>query len=156
MLCSLSTNSGSQKCYDFFIWFGSLCPKSLLSPSQLGDKSWLCPSLSCWLRLSSSFLLLRRSLRPLSLSLSSASESVCVLCWPLLGLLSLIHTAWVSSPTTIFSNVFRRYLIFVMCVTTLIATNQIVVLNFSLRSPNTHTMSHTIKHVSTPCAVESN
>uniref|UniRef100_A0A673C5T3 Acetylcholine receptor subunit gamma-like n=1 Tax=Sphaeramia orbicularis TaxID=375764 RepID=A0A673C5T3_9TELE len=40
-----------------------------------------------------------------------------------------------------------KYLIFVMCVTTLIATNQIVVLNFSLRSPSTHTMSHTIKHV---------
>ncbi|KAM3600671.1 uncharacterized protein V6R79_000451 [Siganus canaliculatus] len=40
-----------------------------------------------------------------------------------------------------------KYLIFVMCVTTLIATNQIVVLNFSLRSPSTHTMSLTIKHV---------
>lgn len=40
-----------------------------------------------------------------------------------------------------------KYLIFVMCVTTLIATNQIVVLNFSLRSPSTHTMSHTIKHI---------
>lgn len=40
-----------------------------------------------------------------------------------------------------------RYLIFVMCVTTLIATNQIVVLNFSLRSPSTHTMSYSIKHV---------
>ncbi|XP_036793261.1 acetylcholine receptor subunit gamma isoform X2 [Oncorhynchus mykiss] len=40
-----------------------------------------------------------------------------------------------------------KYLIFVMSVTTLIATNQIVVLNISLRSPNTHTMSHTIKHV---------
>ncbi|XP_036845242.1 acetylcholine receptor subunit epsilon-like [Oncorhynchus mykiss] len=36
-----------------------------------------------------------------------------------------------------------KYLIFVMSVTTLIATNQIVVLNISLRSPNTHTMSHT-------------
>lgn len=34
-----------------------------------------------------------------------------------------------------------------MSVTTLIATNQIVVLNFSLRSPSTHTMSNTIKHV---------
>lgn len=42
-----------------------------------------------------------------------------------------------------------------MCVTTLIATNQIVVLNFSLRSPNTHIMSYTIKHVSQSCAVES-
>uniref|UniRef100_A0A8C7L001 Cholinergic receptor, nicotinic, epsilon n=1 Tax=Oncorhynchus kisutch TaxID=8019 RepID=A0A8C7L001_ONCKI len=31
-----------------------------------------------------------------------------------------------------------------MSVTTLIATNQIVVLNISLRSPNTHTMSHTL------------
>ncbi|KAM9332553.1 acetylcholine receptor subunit epsilon [Pholidichthys leucotaenia] len=40
-----------------------------------------------------------------------------------------------------------KYLIFVMCVTTLIATNQIVVLNFSLRSPSSHTMSHTIKHL---------
>uniref|UniRef100_A0A4W5RSV8 Acetylcholine receptor subunit epsilon n=1 Tax=Hucho hucho TaxID=62062 RepID=A0A4W5RSV8_9TELE len=43
-----------------------------------------------------------------------------------------------------------KYLIFVMSVTTLIATNQIVVLNISLRSPNTHTMSHTIKHVCSP------
>ncbi|KAM3868997.1 LOW QUALITY PROTEIN: acetylcholine receptor subunit epsilon [Diretmus argenteus] len=40
-----------------------------------------------------------------------------------------------------------KYLIFVMCVTTLIATNQIVVLNISLRSPTTHTMSQTIKNV---------
>uniref|UniRef100_A0A3P9K2J8 Cholinergic receptor, nicotinic, epsilon n=1 Tax=Oryzias latipes TaxID=8090 RepID=A0A3P9K2J8_ORYLA len=40
-----------------------------------------------------------------------------------------------------------KYLIFVMCVTTLIATNQIVVLNFSLRSPSTHTMSYSIKHL---------
>ncbi|XP_028322279.1 acetylcholine receptor subunit epsilon isoform X2 [Gouania willdenowi] len=40
-----------------------------------------------------------------------------------------------------------KYLIFVMCVTTLIATNQIVVLNFSLRSPNTHTMSQSVKHL---------
>lgn len=40
-----------------------------------------------------------------------------------------------------------KYLIFVMSVTTLIATNQIVVLNFSLRSPSTHTMSQTIKHL---------
>lgn len=40
-----------------------------------------------------------------------------------------------------------KYLIFVMSVTTLIATNQIVVLNFSLRSPSTHTMSHNIKHL---------
>uniref|UniRef100_A0A7N6BYR4 Acetylcholine receptor subunit epsilon n=1 Tax=Anabas testudineus TaxID=64144 RepID=A0A7N6BYR4_ANATE len=47
-----------------------------------------------------------------------------------------------------------KYLIFVMCVTTLIATNQIVVLNFSLRSPSTHTMSHTIKHVSTGSNVQ--
>uniref|UniRef100_A0A7N8YGT4 Cholinergic receptor, nicotinic, epsilon n=1 Tax=Mastacembelus armatus TaxID=205130 RepID=A0A7N8YGT4_9TELE len=49
-----------------------------------------------------------------------------------------------------------KYLIFVMCVTTLIATNQIVVLNFSLRSPSTHIMSHTIKHVSTSRAIQSN
>uniref|UniRef100_A0A665WGW7 Acetylcholine receptor subunit epsilon n=1 Tax=Echeneis naucrates TaxID=173247 RepID=A0A665WGW7_ECHNA len=40
-----------------------------------------------------------------------------------------------------------KYLIFVMSVTTLIATNQIVVLNFSLRSPNTHTMSQGVKHL---------
>lgn len=40
-----------------------------------------------------------------------------------------------------------KYLIFVMSVTTLIATNQIVVLNFSLRSPSTHTMPHNIKHL---------
>ncbi|XP_017292446.1 acetylcholine receptor subunit epsilon [Kryptolebias marmoratus] len=40
-----------------------------------------------------------------------------------------------------------KYLIFVMCVTTLIATNQIVVLNFSLRSPSTHIMSRSIKHL---------
>ncbi|XP_049597629.1 acetylcholine receptor subunit epsilon isoform X1 [Syngnathus scovelli] len=40
-----------------------------------------------------------------------------------------------------------KYIIFVMCVTTLIATNQIVVLNFSLRSPSTHTMSYQIKHL---------
>ncbi|XP_004563946.2 acetylcholine receptor subunit epsilon isoform X1 [Maylandia zebra] len=40
-----------------------------------------------------------------------------------------------------------KYLIFVMCVTTLIATNQIVVLNFSLRSPSTHSMSQTLKHL---------
>ncbi|XP_041657574.1 acetylcholine receptor subunit gamma-like [Cheilinus undulatus] len=40
-----------------------------------------------------------------------------------------------------------KYLIFVMCVTTLIATNQIVVLNFSLRSPSTHTMSQSVKHM---------
>lgn len=52
--------------------------------------------------------------------------------------------------------IFPRYLIFVMCVTTLIATNQIVVLNFSLRSPSTHTMSHTIKRVSRSCVVGSN
>ncbi|PWA23086.1 hypothetical protein CCH79_00002011, partial [Gambusia affinis] len=40
-----------------------------------------------------------------------------------------------------------KYLIFVMSVTTLIATNQIVVLNYSLRSPSTHIMSHTVKHL---------
>ncbi|TNM85000.1 hypothetical protein fugu_009178 [Takifugu bimaculatus] len=51
-------------------------------------------------------------------------------------------TVWL--PDIVLEN---KYLIFVMCVTTLIATNQIVVLNFSLRSPNTHTMSQTIKHV---------
>nr|QQL95705.1 acetylcholine receptor gamma-like subunit [Pristella maxillaris]QQL95706.1 acetylcholine receptor gamma-like subunit [Pristella maxillaris] len=40
-----------------------------------------------------------------------------------------------------------KYLIFVMSVTTLIVTNCIVVLNFSLRSPSTHTMSRTLKHI---------
>ncbi|KAM9846382.1 acetylcholine receptor subunit epsilon [Aulostomus maculatus] len=40
-----------------------------------------------------------------------------------------------------------KYLIFVMSVTTLIATNQIVVLNFSLRSPSTHTMSNSVKRM---------
>ncbi|KAI4874979.1 hypothetical protein NFI96_026517, partial [Prochilodus magdalenae] len=40
-----------------------------------------------------------------------------------------------------------KYLIFVMSVTTLIVTNCIIVLNFSLRSPSTHTMSRTIKHI---------
>ncbi|KAM8835981.1 acetylcholine receptor subunit epsilon isoform 3-T3 [Synchiropus picturatus] len=40
-----------------------------------------------------------------------------------------------------------KYIIFVMCVTTLIATNQIVVLNFSLRSPSTHTMSNSVKRL---------
>ncbi|KAK5601029.1 hypothetical protein CRENBAI_005264, partial [Crenichthys baileyi] len=40
-----------------------------------------------------------------------------------------------------------QYLIFVMCVTTLIATNQIVVLNYSLRSPSTHIMPQTVKHL---------
>ncbi|KAI2664540.1 Phospholipase D2 [Labeo rohita] len=40
-----------------------------------------------------------------------------------------------------------KYLIFVMCMTTLIGTNCIIVLNFSLRSPSTHNMSHTIRHI---------
>ncbi|XP_030638135.1 acetylcholine receptor subunit epsilon [Chanos chanos] len=40
-----------------------------------------------------------------------------------------------------------KYLIFVMSVTTLIVTNCIIVLNYSLRSPSTHTMSRSIKHV---------
>ncbi|TRZ04383.1 hypothetical protein DNTS_017696 [Danionella cerebrum] len=40
-----------------------------------------------------------------------------------------------------------KYLIFVMCMTTLIVTNCIIVLNFSLRSPSTHNMSQTIKHI---------
>ncbi|KAL3043014.1 acetylcholine receptor subunit epsilon [Trematomus bernacchii] len=38
-----------------------------------------------------------------------------------------------------------KYLIFVMSVTTLIATNQIVVLNISLRTPSTHNMPRWIK-----------
>ncbi|XP_062844610.1 acetylcholine receptor subunit epsilon [Trichomycterus rosablanca] len=40
-----------------------------------------------------------------------------------------------------------KYLIFVMSVTTLIVTNCIFVLNYSLRSPSTHNMSRTIKHI---------
>ncbi|KAJ8396445.1 hypothetical protein AAFF_G00017510 [Aldrovandia affinis] len=40
-----------------------------------------------------------------------------------------------------------KYVIFVMSVTTLIVTNCIIVLNISLRSPSTHNMSHSIKHV---------
>lgn len=138
-------------------WFLYLVsPVHLLSPLQLGGRSWLCPFQSCWLRLSSSFLLLRRFLRHLFLYLSLASESECALCWPLQisAVFFLIQTVWVSSLSQIVSNFFPRYLIFVMCVTTLIATNQIVVLNFSLRRPSTHTMSYTIKHVSTSRKVE--
>ncbi|TSL34513.1 Acetylcholine receptor subunit gamma [Bagarius yarrelli] len=40
-----------------------------------------------------------------------------------------------------------KYLIFVMSVTTLIVTNCIIVLNYSCRTPSTHTMSHQVKHV---------
>ncbi|XP_064207364.1 acetylcholine receptor subunit epsilon isoform X1 [Anguilla rostrata] len=40
-----------------------------------------------------------------------------------------------------------KYLIFVMSVTTLIVTNCIIVLNYSLRSPSSHNMSRSIKHV---------
>ncbi|KAG9351584.1 hypothetical protein JZ751_022835 [Albula glossodonta] len=40
-----------------------------------------------------------------------------------------------------------KYLIFVMSVTTLIVTNCIIVLNISLRSPSTHNMSRSIKHI---------
>ncbi|KAL2094911.1 hypothetical protein ACEWY4_009630 [Coilia grayii] len=40
-----------------------------------------------------------------------------------------------------------KYLIFVMSVTTIIVTNMIIVLNFSLRTPSTHTMSRSIRHV---------
>ncbi|XP_041094262.1 acetylcholine receptor subunit epsilon [Polyodon spathula] len=40
-----------------------------------------------------------------------------------------------------------KYLIFVMFVTTLIVTNCVIVLNISLRSPSTHNMSRTIRHV---------
>uniref|UniRef100_A0AAY4EM77 Cholinergic receptor, nicotinic, epsilon n=1 Tax=Denticeps clupeoides TaxID=299321 RepID=A0AAY4EM77_9TELE len=41
-----------------------------------------------------------------------------------------------------------KYLIFVMSVTTIIVTNMIIVLNYSLRTPSTHSMSQSIKHVS--------
>ncbi|KAJ6654966.1 hypothetical protein lerEdw1_006437 [Lerista edwardsae] len=40
-----------------------------------------------------------------------------------------------------------KYLIFVMTVATLIVMNCVVVLNVSLRSPSTHTMSEGLKHV---------
>lgn len=40
-----------------------------------------------------------------------------------------------------------RYLIFVMVVATLIVTNCVIVLNISLRTPSTHTMSEHFKHV---------
>ncbi|XP_060112455.1 acetylcholine receptor subunit epsilon [Heteronotia binoei] len=40
-----------------------------------------------------------------------------------------------------------KYLLFVMVVATLIVTNCVIVLNFSLRSPNTHRMSERLKHV---------
>ncbi|XP_067880072.1 acetylcholine receptor subunit epsilon [Heterodontus francisci] len=40
-----------------------------------------------------------------------------------------------------------KYLIFVMTVCTLIVTNCVIVLNVSLRTPNTHKMSEKIKHV---------
>ncbi|XP_076866972.1 acetylcholine receptor subunit epsilon [Brachyhypopomus gauderio] len=40
-----------------------------------------------------------------------------------------------------------KYVIFVMSMTTLIVTNCIITLNFSLRSPSTHNMSRTIKHI---------
>ncbi|KAL8176981.1 UNVERIFIED_CONTAM: hypothetical protein K2H54_040578 [Gekko kuhli] len=40
-----------------------------------------------------------------------------------------------------------KYLIFVMVVATLIVTNCVIVLNVSLRSPNTHVMSERLKHV---------
>uniref|UniRef100_A0AAY4EN33 Acetylcholine receptor subunit epsilon n=1 Tax=Denticeps clupeoides TaxID=299321 RepID=A0AAY4EN33_9TELE len=40
-----------------------------------------------------------------------------------------------------------KYLIFVMSVTTIIVTNMIIVLNYSLRTPSTHSMSQSIKHI---------
>ncbi|XP_053219105.1 acetylcholine receptor subunit epsilon isoform X2 [Podarcis raffonei] len=40
-----------------------------------------------------------------------------------------------------------KYLLFVMVVATLIVTNCVIVLNVSLRSPSTHTMSQRLKHV---------
>ncbi|XP_012690269.1 acetylcholine receptor subunit epsilon isoform X2 [Clupea harengus] len=40
-----------------------------------------------------------------------------------------------------------KYVIFVMSVTTIIVTNMIIVLNFSLRTPSTHTMSPSIRHL---------
>lgn len=41
-----------------------------------------------------------------------------------------------------------RYLIFVMVVATLIVMNCVIVLNVSLRTPNTHVMSPRLRHVS--------
>ncbi|XP_053473827.1 acetylcholine receptor subunit epsilon isoform X3 [Ictalurus furcatus] len=40
-----------------------------------------------------------------------------------------------------------KYLIFVMSVTTLIVTNCIIVLNYSCRTPSTHSMPRKIKHI---------
>nr|XP_060638846.1 acetylcholine receptor subunit epsilon [Anolis sagrei ordinatus] len=40
-----------------------------------------------------------------------------------------------------------KYLLFVMVVATIIVTNCVIVLNVSLRSPSTHTMSQRLKHV---------
>uniref|UniRef100_A0A4W4FM46 Acetylcholine receptor subunit epsilon n=1 Tax=Electrophorus electricus TaxID=8005 RepID=A0A4W4FM46_ELEEL len=40
-----------------------------------------------------------------------------------------------------------KYVVFVMSVTTLIVTNCIVILNYSLRSSTTHTMSYKMKHI---------
>ncbi|XP_077772861.1 acetylcholine receptor subunit epsilon isoform X3 [Podarcis muralis] len=40
-----------------------------------------------------------------------------------------------------------KYLLFVMVVATLIVTNCVIVLNVSLRTPSTHTMSQRLKHV---------
>lgn len=42
-----------------------------------------------------------------------------------------------------------RYLIFVMVVATLIVMNCVIVLNVSLRTPTTHTVSPRLRHVST-------
>lgn len=44
-----------------------------------------------------------------------------------------------------------RYLMFVMSVTTITVMNCVVVLNVSLRTPNTHPMSNTIRKVQQNC-----
>lgn len=40
-----------------------------------------------------------------------------------------------------------RYLMFVMVVTTIVVMNAVVVLNVSLRTPNTHSMSNKVRQV---------
>ncbi|KAG7484859.1 hypothetical protein MATL_G00053830 [Megalops atlanticus] len=59
----------------------------------------------------------------------------------------LILVAQKIPETSLSVPLIGKYLIFVMSVTTLIVTNCIIVLNISLRSPNTHNMSRSIKHV---------
>ncbi|XP_061106407.1 acetylcholine receptor subunit epsilon isoform X2 [Conger conger] len=59
----------------------------------------------------------------------------------------LILVAQKVPETSLSVPLIGKYVIFVMSVTTLIVTNCIIVLNYSLRSPSTHNMSRSIKHV---------